>query len=368
MKKKWLSAAAAAVLSVCALVAPISVPNTVTPVAVQAASSGTTLADMPSAYQSAAEWILQNRIISEGSVKDWATIYDQIVAGNGTLKYVVKWQSKQTITLEQRKQLQTVLETAVNDWTDWLVGYENWPYTHVNVQIVGWAVLDQNCLLDLQPDETVYTTTIPADTSYITDGNMAVSELPTLEPIGDETRYRYIHWADQSYQYPDGYENRYDMYLQATQGMIDMGGFGYHWGQQLSDNAVLGLIAGTSSMHILEHEMGHSFGLTDFYGGEGESDGFPPGGFPDGGTSIMTGRFLLKRSLTLTVGFSGISGHIWRKRTVDSILRHHLQPQLPQLQKLLQKQQKPQQLRLQQRFQKHSRLMKPYRSQTPFLK
>ena len=108
-----------------------------------------------------------------------------------------------------------------------------------------------------------------------------------MEPIGDETRYRYIHWADQSYQYPDGYENRYDMYLQATQGMIDMGGFGYHWGQQLSDNAILGLIAGTSSMHILEHEMGHSFGLTDFYGGEGESDGFPPGGFPDGGTSIM---------------------------------------------------------------------------------
>ena len=130
MKKKWLSAAAAAVLSVCALAAPISVPNTVTPVAVQAASSGTTLADMPSTYQSAAEWILQNRIISEGSVKDWATIYDQIVAGNGTLKYVVKWQSKQTITLEQRKQLQTVLETTVNDWTDWLVGYENWPYTH----------------------------------------------------------------------------------------------------------------------------------------------------------------------------------------------------------------------------------------------
>ena len=188
MKKKWLSAIVAAALSVCVLTAPISVSNSEPTVAVLAASSGTTLADMPSTYQFAAEWILQNRIISEGSVKDWATIYDQIVAGNGTLKYVVKWQSKQTITLEQRNKLQTVLETAVNDWTDWLVGYENWPYTHVNVQIVGWAVLDQNCLLDLQPDETVYTTTIPADTSYITDGNMAVSELPTLEPIGDETR------------------------------------------------------------------------------------------------------------------------------------------------------------------------------------
>ena len=131
MKKKWLSAIVAAALSVCVLTAPISVSNSEPTVAVLAASSGTTLADMPSTYQFAAEWILQNRIISEGSVKDWATIYDQIVAGNGTLKYVVKWQSKQTITLEQRKQLQTVLETAVNDWTDWLVGYENWPYTHV---------------------------------------------------------------------------------------------------------------------------------------------------------------------------------------------------------------------------------------------
>ena len=193
MKKKWLSAIVAAALSVCVLTAPISVSNSEPTVAVLAASSGTTLADMPSTYQFAAEWILQNRIISEGSVKDWATIYDQIVAGNGTLKYVVKWQSKQTITLEQRKQLQTVLETAVNDWTDWLVGYENWPYTHVNVQIVGWAVLDQNCLLDLQPDETVYTTTIPADTSYITDGNMAVSELPTL-PVSRRLRksLRYV--------------------------------------------------------------------------------------------------------------------------------------------------------------------------------
>ena len=27
--------------------------------------------------------------------------------------------------------------------------------------------------------------------------------------------------------------------------------------------------------------------MTDFYGGEGESDGFPPGGFPGGENSIM---------------------------------------------------------------------------------
>lgn len=42
-----------------------------------------------------------------------------------------------------------------------------------------------------------------------------------------------------------------------------------------------------TNLHVLEHELGHGFGLTDFYGGEGESDGFPPGGFPGNGTSIM---------------------------------------------------------------------------------
>ena len=37
-----------------------------------------------------------------------------------------------------------------------LKDYEDWPYDHVTVKIVGWAVLDRNCLLDLQPDEVVY--------------------------------------------------------------------------------------------------------------------------------------------------------------------------------------------------------------------
>ena len=44
---------------------------------------------------------------------------------------------------------------------------------------------------------------------------------------------------------------------------------------------------GGSNFHVLVHEIGHGFGITDFYGGEGESNGFPPGGFPGNGSSIM---------------------------------------------------------------------------------
>ena len=36
--------------------------------------------DMPSDYATACDWIWTNRIEREGSMKDWATIYDQILA------------------------------------------------------------------------------------------------------------------------------------------------------------------------------------------------------------------------------------------------------------------------------------------------
>lgn len=83
-------------------------------------------------------------------------IFDQIVAGDGTLNYVVRWQSYRTITLAQRQALENLLEQSINDWTDWLVGYDGWEYDHVDVNIVGWAVLDESVLEDLQDDEVVY--------------------------------------------------------------------------------------------------------------------------------------------------------------------------------------------------------------------
>lgn len=182
-----------------------------------------TVSDMPASYEYAADWIWNTRVQGEKSVEAWDTIYDKIVAGNGTLHYVVRWQSYSSITLEQRKNLQSVLEKAINDWTDKLVGYENWPYSHVNVKIVGWAVLDKNCLLDLQPDEVVYTDTVPYDPTYDIQNGMGDSRIPTLMPEAPIDLFRYEHWRDPNWSYNGSYENRYDMQLTATQGMIDVG-------------------------------------------------------------------------------------------------------------------------------------------------
>lgn len=277
--KKILAVGVAFLLCFGSVCTELSLPSTT---ATLTASAASTLADFPSSYQSAADWIWTNRIEREQSTVRRNTLFDQIITGNGELHYVVRWQSYKTVTLEQRRQFQQLVEDSVNAWTDWLRGYDDWPYDHVTVKIVGWAVLDRNCLLDLQPDEVVYDSLISDyDSTY--DTSNGYETIPNKLPSAPSELSRMDHFMDTNYVYPG---ERFDMYLWATQGFPSIGGCGGDWGQRLSDDAYLNMLNGTN-LHVLEHELGHGFGLTDFYGGEGESDGFPPGGFPGNGTSIM---------------------------------------------------------------------------------
>ncbi len=238
--------------------------------------------DFPEEYRYAADWIWENRITAENSTGRWNTIFDQIVAGNGTLNFVVRWQSYKTITLEQRQQMETLIQDSIHGWTDWLSGWDGWEYGEVEVNIVGWAVLDRSVLEDLQPDEVVYDDLIEYyDSTY--DTSNGYEEIPDRLPSAPSELSRFDHFTDPDYVYPG---TRFDMYLWATQGFPAIGGCGGDWGQRLSDDAYLNMLDGTG-IHVLEHEIGHGFGLTDFYGGEGESDGFPPGGFPGGENSLM---------------------------------------------------------------------------------
>ena len=272
---------------------PVTTTTTTTTTVTEAPETTTTttalqmtLDDMPAEYQSAADCIWQNRVSAENSMGSssyrWNNIFDQIIDGKGTLNYVVRWHSTKTITLQQRQKLEAALDDCINQWTDWLVGYEDWPYQHVDVKIVGWAVTDSSLLLDLQPDEVVYTDT----TEYVIQPGES-SEIPTVMANAPTELSRFDHFWDESYEYPGGLDKRFDQYLWATQGFPEYGGCGGDWGQRLGDTYYIGMAEGTHSKHVQIHEVGHGFGFTDFYGGEGASDGFPPGGFPGGGTSIM---------------------------------------------------------------------------------
>ena len=288
-KKKLASAILSAAVMASALSAPfafenqpsvLSVPATVT---ANAADSAITIADMPSEYQYAADWIYQNRVQNEDSMgtksKRWNSLFDQIIANNGELNYVVRWQSTQTITYEQRKQFETLVETGINQWASWLSGYENWPFDHIKVNIVGWAVLDRNSLLDIHDDEVIWDNIKEHD-----DLSDSQAGVPSDLPCAPAELWTFNYFYDRDHVYNG---QSFDEYLWCTQNYGDYGGCGGDWGQRLSDNYYLAAASGSGYPHIYWHELGHGFGMTDFYGGEGESNGFPPGGFPGGENSIM---------------------------------------------------------------------------------
>ncbi|MCR4646426.1 MAG: hypothetical protein K5695_13635 [Oscillospiraceae bacterium] len=274
----------AAILSAVLCLAPMTAELSGIAEPVTMTASAASINDMPGEYQYAADWIWTNRIEREQSTSRRNTIFDQIVTGKGTINYVVKWQSYRTVTYEQRQQFEQMLSDCINAWNDWLAGYENWPYDHIDVKVTGWAVIDKSCLLDLHEDEVVYTDTRYYDAQYDTSNGR--DTIPDREPYAPAELSRFEHFTDTNYEYPGGLDKRFDMYMWATQGFPDIGGCGGDWGQRLSDTAYLSMIAG-AGIHVLEHEIGHGFGMTDFYGGEGEADGFPPGGFPGGENSIM---------------------------------------------------------------------------------
>lgn len=255
-------------------------------------SSELTLADMPESYTTAMEWIWNTRIIGEDSLgingKRYNTLFDQIYKGNGTINYVVRWQSNKTITYEQRQQFEQLASNAINVWNDYLKGYDGWKYDHINVNIVGWAVIDKNSLLDLHDDEIVFTDTTPYDSSG--DTSNGTEKIPDVLPSAPEELNKFNYFGENNHDYSEAIAKYgmqpFNMYLWATQGFPSIGGCGGDWGQRLSDDAYLNMLDG-SNLHVLVHEIGHGFGITDFYGGEGESNGFPVGGFPGNGTSIM---------------------------------------------------------------------------------
>lgn len=123
-----------------------------------------------------------------------------------------------------------------------MYGYDGFPFSKVNVKNVGWAVRDRNLLQGSTEGTTVYTDT---DREGI--------------PQCSEACGRFFH---QNGDYSGCSNEHYDHGLWLTDGFG--GGAGGDWGQRIGTEYFLGTLGGGNA-HILLHEMGHTFGLDDFY-------------------------------------------------------------------------------------------------------
>ncbi|TKX22924.1 metallopeptidase-like protein 2 [Elsinoe australis] len=172
-------------------------------------------------------------------------LFDQIIATKGKVNYCVRWESTKANTEAQRADTVTALRRSVNKWIDSLAGYDGWPYSDVEVNVVGYAVSNPSLLQGSTSGLDVYTTK--------DDGGI---------PQCDPRCGRFFNQDNDYSECPGGAARHYDVSLWLTDGMN--GGAGGDWGERIGTDYFLGAIK-QDSVHILLHEIGHGFGLDDFY-------------------------------------------------------------------------------------------------------
>jgi hypothetical protein len=183
-------------------------------------------------------------------------IWDQLMAAKGSINYCVRWDSSASVTAAQRDQVQTTLARQFQKWIDQLQengqGWDGFPYATVPVKVVGWAVRDRSQLQwsDSSVDVTV---------------NNINEDAPQCNPACA----RFFHQDNDYSGCPGGAAHHYDLSLWLTAGMT--GGAGGDWGERIGSEYYMSNLS-TDNVHILLHEMGHGYGLDDFY------DWTPPGG------------------------------------------------------------------------------------------
>lgn len=171
--------------------------------------------------------------------------WDQIMANRGYLNYCVRWDSAARVTAAQRDAVQAALQRQVQKWMDVMAGHNGWPYAQVPVKVVGWAVRDRAQLEWTDNSVDIYVNNILQDAPQC------------AEPCG-----RFFNQSGNYPNCPGGAARHYDQSLWLTSGFN--GGAGGDWGQRVGSEYFMGAL-NTEDIHIFLHEVGHTFGLDDFY-------------------------------------------------------------------------------------------------------
>ncbi|MBE3042485.1 hypothetical protein IMZ48_07880 [Candidatus Bathyarchaeota archaeon] len=155
----------------------------------------------------------------------------------------MRWESNTTVSEAQRTKVATVLHEQYQRWFEWTYGFDGFPFQEVSVSVVGWAVKDTALLEGPTDGIDVYTDT---DAEGI--------------PQCAETCGRFFHQDGDYSGCEVGEDRHYDNSLWLTDGME--GGAGGDWGQRLGAELFMDSLD-AENIHILLHEIGHTYGLDD---------------------------------------------------------------------------------------------------------
>ncbi|GMG15496.1 unnamed protein product [Phytophthora fragariaefolia] len=210
-------------------------------------SSGKCVVGNPSAYISTADvsWVWTQRM-SKYVPQFKNYIFDQLVNNKGKLSYCVRWDSTNKLSKSVASKFEAMLNRQFKAWNEWLIGYDCWPFEQIEVKIVGWATRDAS-LFDWTDDSlgTIYT------------GEKDSGGVPQCP----EACYKHKDFAANADT--SGCKGEpFDMSLWPTLGQG--GGASGDWGQRVDAENMLASM-GQEQLTIVAHEIGHGFGLPDFY-------------------------------------------------------------------------------------------------------
>jgi len=278
-----------------------------------------TIADIPALEKEHFDWVKNVRnecepcITGSGGSAGNLTFH-QIFAGNGSISWAIRWESNDTVSLQERRRIAGMLYDGINSWVRPLMGYEDWPFGEVPVTVIGWAVQDAALIRDRQPNETIWvnsTSEAPGsgyNTGFMTSASRARSRFINYATINNTAGGAHLYrWADSI----GGINGRFDKYLWLTKnkeggnGSAEGGDWGFRWGQSgpgnngsgtqaANNHATQGTIHGT-----MVHEIGHSYGMYDWYGTEVQScagKGRVPPGYGNSSRTMMHYTYNLNTS------------------------------------------------------------------------
>jgi hypothetical protein len=171
--------------------------------------------------------------------------WDQIHTNGGYLNFCVRWDSPQPVTVQQRDAIHAQLARQYKKWMDAMAGHNHFPYASVPIKVVGWAVRDRNQLKWTDNSVDIY-----------------VNDIRENAPQCAEGCGRFFNRNGTYPRCPGGVARHYDQSLWLTAGMG--GGAGGDWGQRMGSEYFMNSL-NANDVTILLHEIGHTFGLDDFY-------------------------------------------------------------------------------------------------------
>ncbi|MDQ7911029.1 cellulose-binding domain-containing protein [Phytohabitans sp. ZYX-F-186] len=191
-------------------------------------------------------WAHQEETYNNGNLYGFRNYgWDQIMANRGYINYCVRWDSTAIVTTQLRDEIHAALQRQYKKWMDVMVGHNNWPYTDVPVRVVGWAVRDRAQLQWTDSSVDIY-----------------VNDIRENAPQCSEPCGRFFNQSGNYPNCPGGVARHYDHSLWLTDGFG--GGAGGDWGQRMGREYFVNA-RNSDSITIFLHELGHTYGLDDFY-------------------------------------------------------------------------------------------------------